>query len=644
MNTNSENAATAFKKVIQAIVRFICLIVMLIGSLVTILGGVLLAILVISLSVILAVSLLAILVISIVWVWDPEIWDPKILDWLSEYEDIITIITLLASIGLFSFLYQRYARDSKGVAKNKEKDLQKSLPAKDNIGEDLQVSEWWPEQKTFSDTWKAMTQVLLYSVNFAFRFSDWFLLLFAILATFRATIFLLYPLLSEKMVENIPLLSKVMAKNIEMAWNPVIITIIITLIITIFVSLIMRRFSFRLQRDAKDCRKKDIGEFLFTPQFLLVLAILVPATLLMPFRLYPQFMELAKNISEDWDSSTKIIITIISLLTTIGIFTSLFQTYVTDIKLSLLNISNQIFKAFRGKWLPMIDSLSETQRCYIAKAPLSIKKVFFNALMLVCALWIGHIIFFFLYLPINALDDWQNEVVSKLDAIPPDPQTWRDSVTKNLDNIRTDTANLMLLRSSGHSPSYLSTEKGTISFLLVYPSQGDLDSKKGICPEGDNLIWLTLFKKAFSKCSKDEQMNLKIQGFASAAPVRVNGATTKSDSLNCEIANQRAKALFYFLMLDDPKSYTQAECKAILEKRHAKSDSTWDGQDFKMTYKPWQNYAEMDSANTKPIQDNLRLDLEFLNRTVEIIIEEGGCLTKAIPASQQAVNNDEKID
>ena len=395
----------------------------------------------------------------------------------------------------------------------------------------------------------------------------------------------------------------------------------------------MRRFSFRPQRDAKDCKKKDVGEFLFTPQFLLVLAILVPAILLMPFRLYPQFMELAKDISKDLDSSEKIIITIISLLTTIGIFTSLFQTYVTDIKLSLLNISNQIFKAFRGNWLPMIDSLSETQRCYIAKAPLSIKKVFFNALMLVCALWIGHIIFFFLYLPINALDDWQNEVVRKLDAIPSDPKTWRDSVTINLDNIRTDTANLMLLRSSGHSPFYLSTEKGTISFLLVYPSQGNLDSKRGICPEGDNLIWLTLFKRAFSKCSKDEQMNLKIQGFASAAPVRLNGATTNSDSLNCEIANQRAEALIYFLMLDDPKSYTQAKCKDVLEKRYAKSGSTWDAQGFKMNYKPWQNYAEMDSANTKPIQDNLRLDLEFLNRTVEIIIEEGGCLTKAIPAS-----------
>ncbi len=213
----------------------------------------------------------------------------------------------------------------------------------------------------------------------------------------------------------------------------------------------------------------------------------------------------------------------------------------------------------------------------------------------------------------------------------------------------------MILRSSGHSPAYLSTENGELSFLLVYPPQGDLESKKGICPADSslNLEWLKFFKKTFSEHSKDGRMKLKVQGFASSAPVLLNGDTTESNSLNLEIANQRAEALIYFLTTEP---YDSIKCKSALD-NHSRwgreegkpytrgrpdtlewKDSSftvtyadspcvqWKKSHFIVTYKPWQNYDDM--VNAKPVQDKKRLDLEFLNRSVQIIIEEGDCWTK----------------
>ena len=61
-----------------------------------------------------------------------------------------------------------------------------------------------------------------------------------------------------------------------------------------------------------------------------------------------------------------------------------------------------------------------------------------------------------------------------------------------------------------------------------------------------------------------------------------------------------------------------------------KPDTTivWKGPKFDVAYKPWQNYKEMETV--KPADDSLpgSHSLKFLNRTVQIIIEDGGCLTK----------------
>lgn len=246
--------------------------------------------------------------------------------------------------------------------------------------------------------------------------------------------------------------------------------------------------------------------------------------------------------------------------------------------------------------------------------------------------------------------------------------------------------NVIVLNSRDFSPSYL-FEKGT-QFSLAYASPGSLSTKTGICPEGSHEEWLELFKKAIWECSKEERVKLKVQGFASIAPVVPDPA--QSDTLNYQIANQRAEALIHFLMLPPDSIYTEEKCKDVLDnssiwKRKKENgtsvepDSLWwknswgvtvstekvndeskqlrftfsvsdsdtgagkqKQKGFDVIYEPWQNHEEMKAA--KPADDGSRpkprhYPIEFLNRTVQIIIEEGGCLTKEVPTVPKAEDN-----
>ena len=527
---------------------------------------------------------------------------PELLKFLTVFKDrpIVTIITLLANVSLFSFLLQTYMN----------KDPEKA----DNI-------------------WK----IIAYPVHFTIRLVARFLLLLAVLVIVLILIVILI----------LPIL---ILSILELLWKPI-----------------------------NEFLWKPINEFLGSA---------------LPLWRIEQKDELISN-------NGTIIIMVITLLGAIGLIQFLFQKniksiwkYIKCILKPLSNIKKKISEVFWGKWLPKIDikkSLRLTRQCYFSRILPSVKETFPKPLKLIFPVLILCIISAFGYIPIKIFTEWQGDIENKVTAIKADT-----------DSIKADTANLMLLRSSGHSPAYLSTEKdttekdttekdttekdttekdttekdttekdttekdttekNTISFLLGYPPQGDLESKKGICPEGDNLIWLTLFKKAFLECAKDGQMNLKIQGFASAAPVTekdsIKAKQAKSDSFNCEIANQRAEALIYFLTLADNKTYNLDSCKVALKdssrwghegdklctrgRPHSlawkRSDFTvtyddsprvqWKGPHFTVAYKPWKKYEEM--AKAKPVQDSLRLDLEFLNRSVKITIEGDSCFTKAL--------------
>ena len=246
------------------------------------------------------------------------------------------------------------------------------------------------------------------------------------------------------------------------------------------------------------------------------------------------------------------------------------------------------------------------------------QKLFFALLLLGIILICG-------YFPIADNIKWQKKVISNLKAIK-------------------GSGNVIVLSSSDLEPT--SFEKVT-QFSLFYRSQGNLDSKIGICPasvDSNLVVWLTLFKQAISECSADEQVRLRVRAFASTAPVTEKGKSVKSDStwkvksnmFNYQIANERAQALIYFLTLNVPKSYTMGECKKALNDsliwkiEECMSDSTWKGKGFTVTYNSWKGHEQMTKAKLVKdgSLDNRRRTLEFLNRTVQIIIEDGGCLTK----------------
>ena len=381
-------------------------------------------------------------------------------------------------------------------------------------------------------------------------------------------------------------------------------------------------------------------------------------------------------------------VTIIILSVAIVWLPHLRQRHAKDIKESLLNIKERICEVLRSEWLPGLDikeSLSVTWQYYGKEILPSLGEIFTESRKLYFAIVILCIVFWAYIKVVEFATSSKDEKLEifNFTTILVDIQTGivnhpHPDIEKKLVNHPHPNINEIPDHSHKTSTSYR-FNKGT-QFLLVY-QEGNLKTKKdsletegGIYPEGSNLEWLKLFKAAISDSPKDKDghMKLKVQGFASVAPVLVNGDTTKSNILNCEIANQRAEALIYFLMLPDSIPYDSTKCKSALENssmwgrkenelctRSAMPDtSTWREMGFDVTYemrsdttivwkktnfdvahKPWQSYEKMDEnkplknppENSKNKEDR-QLDREFLNRSVRIIIEEGSDRTETMPA------------
>lgn len=263
------------------------------------------------------------------------------------------------------------------------------------------------------------------------------------------------------------------------------------------------------------------------------------------------------------NEETKNLIRTITMFSTIGLISFLFQRSIEHILKSISQITKKIVTVFQSIWMPGINNGESSLKTW--------RDTFLESLKLVSAVSILCIIFVCGYI---ALKEPDRSVIVLNDF------------------------------SSSYQP-----ENGTpqpendTQILLYYLSQGNLDSKKGICPEESRLVeWLTLFKQALSECSENKQVGLKIRAFASTAPVTEKGRPkpekVKSDTFNYQIANERAEALIYFLISEAPKSYTLGKCQDALNGGwiwgRAKSDSTgstWVGEGFKVTYKPWLSHA-----------------------------------------------------
>ena len=345
---------------------------------------------------------------------------------------------------------------------------------------------------------------------------------------------------------------------------------------------------------------------------------LIVTLILLPILFLFHFSEFLPSINQFFPPE---FLLFIGLLISLGVFPLLIPKKIKDILNSLSNIKKKSIKVINGE---------DIRR--------NIKKIIEETLKLYPSITVLVIVIALAYSwQKNEKENWEkvDTIESKVDSLARSDEQWRKIVGSDLDNIKTDTANLIILRSSGHSPAYLS---GQDTLSLVYRPQGKLKNKRGICPEGDNLAWLQLFKQAIWKCSERQKMELQVRGFASIAPVTEKGQSEilqdKSNSLNVRIANQRAQAVFHFLADSLNSKYDREKCqKALVDPDSMGTttrnittgdpDSMGTGPNFNVTYTPWKDPGSM--KNNKPAQDSLRLDLEFLNRTVQIIIEEGNC-------------------
>lgn len=439
--------------------------------------------------------------------------------------------------------------------------------------------------------------------------------------------------------------------------------------------------------------------------FLLLLAILSAVfPSLIPIVVSIFFLASNPKIPE----SNSLLIMVISLIATIGLVSLMLQKSVDAFKKYLSCIIKENYKVFWPPPMPEIDigqSLVVTWRCYVAKVGKFMSKTFTQSRKLIMHGVVLGIIVLCGYVSAKTAKETiiekefterilEKEFIAKefiaivRDTILIlDSKMLRDSMMTKLDPIE-----IKVDRWVMPAPKELYLFEKGAQFSLAYASQGSLSTKTGICPEGSNEEWLKLFKGAILECSKEEQVKLKIQGFASVAPVGPDSA--KSDTLNYQIANQRAEALIYFLMLPPDSIYTKTKCKDVLDNisiwerkkengTSVKPDSLWwknswgvtvstekvsneevnsesksqlrftfsvsnsatGGQKQKgldVIYEPWQNHEEM--KGTKPTDDGSlpkprHYPLEFLNRTVQIIIEEGGCLTKEVPTVPKAEDN-----
>ena len=191
-------------------------------------------------------------------------------------------------------------------------------------------------------------------------------------------------------------------------------------------------------------------------------------------------------------------------------------------------------------------------------------------------------------------------------------------------------------------------------FPVVFVSNADLDTKRGICLDTDSdsedhsmSIWLEKFKDSISKCSdKNKQLQLEIWGFSSIAPVSINGDYSSSDLLNCEIANQRSEAVLSFILADlspDHSYFKDKSCAEVVGGTHWSSDSSElckrkrkefsytveyaENANLNLVYKPWYSYEDM--RKNIPVNDGTfesRIpNLEVLNRSVFIVVKNNSC-------------------
>ena len=401
-----------------------------------------------------------------------------------------------------------------------------------------------------------------------------------------------------------------------------------------------------------------------------------------------------------------LIVTILLVVFATELFPRVRDRVLKDIWNSISRAKEKIKKNVQGGWFPKPEvkkSVSETRCEYSSKIKPTWEKVrnAYTNLILACAIFFSvgvaysevvkyaikgkdWIFFDFSQTRVYIFDLPDSTRISRSDSTGEKPNHLHPEIEKRFADhphpeIEKRFANHPHTLIGSHIPdSYETGDRLT----FVY-REGRPDTKDGINPRGGNLTRLRKFKKEISKgpADKDVQLRIRVQGFASVAPVNINGDLNieLSESYNCEIANQRAEALIFWLVLPDsvfgdkgPGAIDTLFVNALNNhrlwgrkngdpcRRDNTPDSTawkergfqgtileladttriWKTRNYHVLYKPWPDYKAM--AKAKPADDGSvddwrQPDLEFLNRTAQISIEEvngQGIETPATPAEK----------
>ena len=340
-------------------------------------------------------------------------------------------------------------------------------------------------------------------------------------------------------------------------------------------------------------------------------------------------------LTNDPQSMVFTIASMLFLATALLMVLSLLRKNGQDTWRSLLKIKGSMIVVLSRKWVPpleVVPSLGETWRFYGRRLCPSAKRVCRVFCALFSATWtLVAVILFYVLLARYTLPpgEWKNTIVA--------PEVKHNH--GQLDSLVADH------KSTPHPKPPKRFQKSSpikwdTQFSLFY-RDGNLKTKRGICPEGGNLQRLRSFKADISDTLqvKRQSLRLEVRGFASAAPVKVDGGGREgSDSSNLRIANERAVAIFHHLTSDIPRSDSLAfeKCNQDLtnwnRKLSDRNSKEAESANYDIGYSHWESYEEMvkfkpaedDSSKGRPRQP----DLEVFNRSVQIIIKEGDSWTE----------------
>ena len=265
----------------------------------------------------------------------------------------------------------------------------------------------------------------------------------------------------------------------------------------------------------------------------------------------------------------------------------------------------------------------------IAEIPGRVGKAFVRALLFTGSLLVGVFLIATAYplfaRPVQTVDRY----VTVVDAKDTNTETWQE---------------IKLYMSTG------------AVFSLAHVEDADPRTGGGICLGKPQRMWLDEFRKAIGNCMKeakptdeDPKPVFKVTGYASIAPMHVDGDTGVSPRLNCKVANWRAAAVGAYLA--NPKEQgpnTRWRCEDVEDafNQNAPNDTNQcgelyggpnqEGNPFHIKVRQWTTPSQM--AKGKPADDGARpndrrFDVEILNRVVHIEVPKGFCRAAAAKLS-----------